>query len=230
MKKTILLFTILLVSNLIIAQNTVIDGSRNIAVTGSAEMVVAPDEIELEIILKEDRSTAALSAIETKFMDILKKHNIDTDGQQLTMFGTNYHWYYWWHYKRKNYKQKTYKIKLDCSTDFLSLVKDLDYQGIHSLRISNSFNENIQEFRKEVKISAMKAAKEKAAYLLESIDEQVGKVISVEEMPENQNYHSRGNQHTFSNKVILKGASNDDIENVTMIRLRYEVKTKFEIK
>lgn len=229
MKRIILSMTILLVSNFIIAQNSIIDDSGYIAVTGSAEMVLAPDEIELEIILKEDRSTAALSAIETKFIDILKKHNIDTDEQKL-MFGTNYHWYYWWHYNRKNYKQKTYKIKLDCSTDLLSLVKDLDYPGIHSLRISNSFNENIQAFRKEVKISAMKAAKEKAAYLLESIDEQVGKVISVEEMPESQQHHSRGNQHTYSNKIISKVATIDGIEHVTMIRLRYEVKAKFEIK
>lgn len=229
MKRIILSLTIFLVSNLIIAQNFAIDDSRRISVTGSAEMIVAPDEIELEIILKEDRLTANLSAIETKFIDILKKHNIDTDEQEL-MFGTDYHWYYWWHYKRKNYKQKTYKIKLDCSTDLLSLIKDLDYQGIYSLRISNSFNENIQEFRKEVKISAMKAAKEKAAYLLESIDEQVGKVISVEEMPENPNHHSRGNQHIYTKKVILKGPANDDIENVTMIKLRYEVKAKFEIQ
>ena len=221
--------TILLVSNLIIAQNSGIDVGRHISVTGSAEMLVAPDEIELEIILREDRSTENLSAIETKFIDILKKHNINNDENPLS-FGTNYQWYYWWHYKRNNYKQKTYKIKLDCSTDLLSLVKDLDYRGVHSLRISNSFNKNIQEFRKEVKISALKAAKEKAAYLLESIDEQVGKVISIEEMPENQNHYRRGDQHVYSNKIITKGATSDDIESVTMIRLRYEVKAKFDIK
>lgn len=212
-----------------IAQNSGIDDNRHISVTGSAEVVVAPDEIELEIILREDRATENLSDIETKFINILKKHNIDMGEQQL-LFGSNYHWYHWWLYRRNAYKQKTYKIKLDCSTDLLSLVKDLDYRGVHSLRISNSFNKNLQEFRKEVKISAMKAAKEKAAYLLESIDEKVGKVISIEEMPDNQNHHWRGSQPIFSNSVISKGATNDDITHVSTIKLRYEVKAKFAIQ
>jgi len=231
MKKIILLLTILLVSNLTIAQNSEIDERRYIAVTGSAEVTVAPDEIELEIILREHTKSTDLSSIESKFIDILKKHNIDIDEKQLMLGNSTYYWYYWWrHYRKNTYTQKTYKIKLDSSTDFLSLVKDLDFEGVQSLRISNSTNKNLQQLRREVKISALKAAKEKAMYLLESIDEKAGKVISIEEMPETQNHYRYRNQNIMSNASVSISPGNEDIENVKTIKLRYEVKAKFEIK
>lgn len=232
MTKTIFYTIFFALPYFLIAQN---DSSYNqqrfIAVTGSAELSIAPDEIELTIILKEyikgKTTKINLEKIEKKFISVLEKHHIDT--KEILLSNQSFYWYYWWSYRRNSYSQKTYQIRLSSSTDFLSLVKDLDMEGVHSLRISNSFNKELQRYRKEVKIAAIKAAKEKASYLLESIDEQVGMVLSVEEVPDNSNYYWRRNQNLISNVSISAAPQSDGIENVSQIKLRYEVKTKFAI-
>jgi len=232
MNQIILSLAILLTSNILFGQNTSTEESRFISVTGSAEVVVSPDEIELEITLKEytsqNETKIELSRIESKFIDILNKNKVDK--RNIVFGNSDYYWYYWWSYRNDTYKQKKYKVKLDSSTDFLALVQDLDTEGVYSLRISNTTNKQLQKLRKDIKISALRAAKEKAIYLLESIDEQIGKVISIEEVPDNRNYYWRGNQNLLSNAVVSTSASNDDMENVATIKLRYEVKAKFEIE
>ncbi len=231
MKKLIITATILLISSLAAAQSPEPAGTRYISVTGSAEVVVIPDEIELAIVLEEyDRSNkdkVELIIIEEKFRDILRKNNVAAD--ELVFGNSGYYWYYWWSNRRETYQQKSYRIILNSSTDFLSLVQDLDVKGIKSLRISDSSNKELQRLRQEIKISALRAAKEKARYLLESIDEKVGKVISIEEVPEQQNYW-RSNQNLLSNVVVATNSSDDEMDNVATIKLRYEVKAKFEIE
>lgn len=232
MKKLALALLLSLSAGLLFGQRSKAAQSKYISVTGSAEVVVAPDEIELEIVLMEytvkNDVKVELSAIESNFAEILKKHNVEIDDM---IFGDyNFYWYYWWAYRGAKYKQKRFMVELDSSTDLLSLVKDLDTEGVHSLRISNTTNSKLQELRKEIKISAVKAAKEKAVYLLESIDEQVGSVISIDEVPDEYNYYWRGNQNIMSNAVISSNASGADVANVHTIKLRYAVAAKFEIK
>ena len=54
---------------------------KYISVTGSSEVIVVPDQIELEIILQEynwvSNGKRDLSSIELDFFDILEKNNID---------------------------------------------------------------------------------------------------------------------------------------------------------
>ncbi len=209
------------------AQSIENDNSRFIEVTGSSEATLKPDKIELEIILKE-YSTQKLLSVHQNLIDILEKNNIDSTN--LYYGNSNNYWYYWWSFRNTHYKQQLYKINLDASTDFLNLVKDLDINGVASIRISNTSNKEIEKIRKEVKISAIKAAKDKARYLLESIDEKLGKVISIEELPPNQNYYWRSNQNIISNTTVTTNTNTEDIENISTIKIRYEIKAKFEIE
>lgn len=213
-------------SSLTLAQMAEEGSMRYIAVTGSAEVIVQPDEIELEITLQEYDKFSSLAKLEKKFFEILKKNKVADNN---LVFGqSEYHWYSWWHYRRNTIKEKTYKVKLDCSTDFLSLVQDLDFKGLHSLRISDTSNKQLQELRREVKISAIRAAKEKAKYLLESIDEKLGKALTIEEVPEANNYWNR-HANMMSNVVVSANISGSEFDNVAEIKLRYEVKAKFGI-
>ncbi len=231
MKKTMLSFILLLMGHLLFGQNIMTDQRRFISVTGSAEITVPPDEIELKITLKEyyarGNHKIDLPKIETKFLNVLDKHHIDKES---IVFGSaeSYYWYYWWNYRNDDLKQKSYLVKLGSSTNFLSFVQDLNMKGVTSLRISKTTNKQLQTLRKEIKISAVKAAKEKAKYLLESIGEKVGKVISIEEVPENRSYYWQ--QNMLSNSVIPTNAPNDRVDNVAAIKLRYEVKARFEIE
>lgn len=149
----------------------------------------------------------------------------------LLVFGnSDFYWYYWWSFRNENFKQKKYNVNLNSSTDILTLVQDLDFEGVYSIRITNTSNKELQKHRKEVKIEALRAAKDKVMYLLESIDEKVGRIISIEEVPDNQNMYWRRNENLISNVSISSNSSEHDIENVAKIKLRYEVKVKFEIE
>ena len=73
----------------------------------------------------------------------------------------------------------------------------------------------------------MKAAKKKAGYLLESVNEELGSVISVIELDENIPIWRPEN--ILGNSII---SSNDGDINQSMrkIKLKYEIKVRFEIK
>jgi uncharacterized protein YggE len=160
---------------------------------------------------------------------VLKKNNIDT--KTITLSNSNNYWWHWWYYRYQPYQTKTINIKLNSETNFLKLVEDLNEKWVQNITIAKSTNKDIYKYRKEVKMEAVKAAKEKATYLLESVGEQIGGVLSIEEIPEAQNYWF--NQHNMvSNSNISVGSNNNNnaIDNVAVIKLKYEIKAKFEIK
>jgi len=83
------------------------------------------------------------------------------------------------------------------------------------------------EYRKQVKIEALKAAKVKAAYLLESLGKQVGDAISITEIIEDNGFLR--SQSATSN-TIMASPDNTSVDNIKKIKLRYEMRAKFEIK
>lgn len=217
------------------------DSRKYIEVTASAEMTVQPDEIELEIILVEydfSGKKIKLDDIEDKFYKVLKDNHIDTKTLALESADQNWYWWYWWNYRYEHYHTKTITLKLNNQTNFLKLVEDLNEKWTQSIRISKTTHQEIQRLRKEVKIEAMKAAKSKATYLLESVDEKIGHLLSAEEVPETANYANPywyGRQNLLSNvsnSVVSNTSSNPDsgVEHVGAIKLRYEIKAKYEIQ
>jgi len=216
------------------AQLNSADERKFIEVTGSAELFVQPDEIEVEIIIQEydkNGKRVKLNDIESELYKVLEKNKINKSGLNLeSAFYDN--WWFWWYYWRSsNYQKRKIKLNLSNETDFLTFLEDLNSNWLESLRITKATNKDIQKYRKEVKIEAIKAAKEKAVYLLESIDEKIGSVLSVEELPENNYTNYWFNQSNLqTSNVAMESVGNDNgVENVTSIKLRYEIKVKFEI-
>ena len=152
------------------AQNST-ELKKFIEVTGSAEKTIKPDEIELEVVLIEytkDGQTIKLDKIEQEFYAVLKKNNIDTGALNLTGLDT-YDWWYWWNNRNKSLKTKNFRLSLKGNINFLKLTEDLNKKWVENISITDKKNMNVQDYRKEVKILAIKAAKEKASYLHESI-------------------------------------------------------------
>ncbi len=216
-----------------------IDSRKFIEVTGSAEMSIQPDEIELEIVIAEydnEGKKVKLDDVQGEFYKVLKKNNIDTKTLSLESTNNDWYWWYWWSYRYASYRTKTITLKLNSKTNFLKLVESLNDKWTQSLRISKTTHNEIQRLRKEVKIEAIKAAKAKAAYLLEGVGEEIKGLLSAEELPEasaNNYWYGRQNLlSNVSNSIVSNSAgdSGNAIENVGQIKLRYEIKAKFEIK
>ncbi|MES1181575.1 MAG: SIMPL domain-containing protein [Flavobacterium sp.] len=231
-KLTVLVAALLLLTFNTQAQN--IDSRKFIEVTGSAEMLLQPDEIELEITLQEyDQSgkKVKLDDVNNGFIKVLQKNNVDTKALEFVKIDDNY-WWYWWQHRSTTYQTKTVTIKLLKTTNIINLVEALNEKWVQGIRISKSTNFNIQEHRKEVKIEAAKAAKTKATYLMESLGEELGNVLSVEEIPETNNdyWYKPANVFSNANLSIQSDANDNAVNNVAKIKLRYEIKIKFAIK
>ena len=91
-----LLFLVVLVCGIKLQAQTNIDTRKFIEVTGSAEMTIQPDEIELEIVLVEydkNGQKVKLNTIESNFYEVLKRNDINTNSLTLNTADT----YYWWY-------------------------------------------------------------------------------------------------------------------------------------
>ena len=209
---------------------------RIITVTGSAEIIVPPDDIELEITLTEHGNWSDISSIEKAFMKLLLGNDIENDKIVFNSTNASFYWYYWWCHKNDSRKSKIITLKLSPKTDFMKKVKDLDKEYVSSIRITKTSNKELQKFRQEVKIEAIKAAKAKATYLLAAVDEEVGRLMQVEELTvvDNNNYwYGQQQNNMVSNTMMTYSKSSSGgayFENVPEITLRYEIKTIFEIK
>jgi uncharacterized protein len=221
-----------------VAQTQTLDTRKFIEVTGSAVMSLSPDELELEIQLVEyDKSgkKVKLDNVNDEFYRILRKNNIDT-GSLVFIRSSDFYWWHWWYnYRNAYYQTRTVTLKLTSATNILKLVEDLNEKWVQNIRIAKSSHSKIYEYRRQVKKEAAKMAKEKAGYLLESMGEELGSVLSVEEVPEVNNNYWWGNSgnllgNTNYNSQVSSQDDSKAINSVTSIQLRYEIKVKFAIK
>ncbi len=210
---------------------------RTIEVTGSADMEIVPDEIELEIVLQEyyaeefepgkDRDDyetfISLDLIEDQFRDVLSSARIDEEQITITSITTN------WYLYSRDQRSKYYYIKFKNYDALDALVFACKMNGVRQMTIKNKKHEKLHSYREEVKTEALKAAKMKAGYLLEGLDKELGEIISIREV----SYNSAG--RWFSSQDITSNASvssrqSDEGHNPRSIKLRYEIVAVFEIK
>jgi len=212
---------------------------RFIEVTGSAEMKIDPDEIRFQIGIEEywkeefekgkeykDYITKIpLEEIEKKLMSSLTEIGISKNQIIIKEIGQ-----YWSRSGKDFKKSKTIELIL---TDFVKvneILTKVRVKGVNSMKITELKNKDITKYREQVKIEAMKAAKKKAAYLLKSVDEELGRVISVIELDNNSGYFWKP-QNMLSNTMMPSSGGGDDSNgNIRKIKLKYEIKIRFEIK
>jgi uncharacterized protein YggE len=204
---------------------------RTIEVTGSAEMQLEPNLVKIKIVLNTDSKDK-----KNEFYKLLKKNGVKE--KNITLEGMNR--YNWWWYYNHTYQQteQTYMVTIDSAVNAIELMQDLKKSWVRRIDISEKKNTELQKYRKEVKIGAVKAAKEKASYLLEALDEEVGAVISIIEI-NNDHKTTRPNYYwnnsisntSTSNSVMSRGSSTQvTIGGISMDKIRYEVKITFTIK
>lgn len=224
-------FATLLLAATVFAHSQNIDTRKYIEVTGSAEMTVQPDEVELEITLGDNSKVGKLDQVEADFKAVLKKHNIKAESVKFQS-ASDWYWWYWWndHYRRN---QQTVRVKLDNKTNILKFVQDLDRKWTHNIQIVNTSHKQMTQFRKDVKIEAIKAAKLKAQYLTEAVGEKLGGVLAIDELPEvqeNRYWFHNNVQNSMSNSVISQDSGAEAIDNAKALKLRYEIKVKFAVQ
>ena len=211
---------------------------RFIEVTGSAEIKIEPDEIRFQIGIEEywkeefekgkeykDYITKIpIEEIEKNLMLSLTQIGITKPQIIVKEIGQN------WSRPGKDFKKsKTIELILTNLSKMNEILAKVSVKGVNSMRISELKNKDLTKYREQVKIEAMKAAKKKAGYLLKSVDEELGRVISVIEL-DNNSGTIWSPRDMRSNTIMPSNSSSDSNENMRKIKLKYEIKIRFEIK
>lgn len=197
---------------------------NSIEVTGVAEMEVEPDEIIFNIGIKGDNKNQ-LADNEKLLFETLKNNGVKNEDIKFKSMYQNI-------YSKKIFT-KSFQFKVSKKTDMGNLFENLNQKWVNNINISEIKNTKIADFRKTVKINALKAAKEKADYLLESIGKKVGTPLEITEI---EDYTSdmvvpMAYRSKVANVQLEAADSNVDysFDNIENIKLKYSIKTKYEI-
>jgi uncharacterized protein YggE len=237
MKQLFCIIAVLTFSTFCYAQNVQNENQKFIDVVGSSEKEIDPDEIRFIIGIneywleefnkdakyKDYKTKVKIGDIETELLKTLAAIGISKEQIIIKSVGN-----YWRNIGKEFLVGKELELILTDVKKIDEIVGSIDTKGVNYMRIGELKNKKITEYRKQVKIEALKAAKEKASYLLVSVGEQIGGVISIIEIEDN-NYFWRP-QSSTSNVIMSASENSDSSDNFKKIKLRYEMKVRFEIK
>ncbi len=229
MKRTILLFAMIAMSYAVLAQEANQKSSKKIEVTGKAEMEIIPDEIYVSIALKEYKNGTKLIDINTLEAGLVKAVNqLGIKKENLTV--DNVYGYNWdWRKKKSDefLATKSFKLKVSDVKMLNGLVSKLDSEGLNSMSIANVTHSKIDEYKMQLKIEALKAAKEKATVLLGAIGEEIGGAISISEIDYGGGPMYERNTMMMMDAKVSNYQSELEYKNIT---ISAEINAVFEIK
>jgi uncharacterized protein YggE len=221
---------------------------KTITVTGSASMEVTPDQIFVEVYLREYKKKGEdktpLDKIKSGFLTLCKNANIADSNIVVSDYEGFNNYFYFRRGKKQNpdlFSAIRYVIRFNEMAKVNSLADGLDDEAVQRFDIINVTHSKISEFRKQLKISAVKAAKEKAVYLTEAINEKLGEAISVKEPNDTESDAVLKNRSAVSNQAVYnQGRDNNKTEaymfdqinsiNYKKIKFRFEVEILFALK
>ena len=199
MKKIFLLAAFAVLTISAFAQS--VDLRRKIEVTGVAEQEVTPDIINVSISLMEymdGRTKVTIDQLETQLENAIRDAGIakeDFTVNNVSAYNNTYQ-------KKKNpdfLASKQYIIKFHDLNKFNVVLSKVDPKGVQSTNIDSYDYSKITTLKRELKIQALLAARDKAIYLLNSIDEKLGGVINITEV---DNSDAPMPRVMYSNKVM----------------------------
>lgn len=196
-----------------------------IEVSGKAEMEYTPDKIYIQVLLteKDAKSRNAISEQESKMLKALDDLGIDIKKEVLikdlaSNFKTKF-------LSRDVLLSKQYEILVHDGKTAGNVFLALEDLGISNASIEKLESSKIEEYRQQVKINAIKVAKQKAEVLCSAVGQKAGRALFIQE----QNFATP--MYNYSN-VMLKqadGASEAADLNFENLKVEATVLCRFEI-
>ncbi len=234
MKQFIILTFALLIAQSSFAQS----GTKNfidqnyIELTGTSKMEIVPDEIYLNIDLREKdtKNKESIAQLETKMFKALKKISINLEKQVKVLdFTSNFQSY--WLKKKDVMKSKSFQVIVHDTKTLSNLFATLEKVDISNINIVKVDHSKMEEFKKEVKIKAIKNAKTNAETLTEAIGQEVGRAIYI-----GQGYLNQYEARPMAKNIRIRGMASTDMEEAApqlefqKIKLEHKITVRFELK
>jgi uncharacterized protein YggE len=212
------------------------DTRRRIEVNGSAEAEVTPDIIYIGMSLKEyyrdanNKKKVEIEDLERQLQTAVLKAGIPQENFTINNISSYNNW---WEQKKNTafLARKQYRIKVTDLSKFNEIMSAVDPKGIEYSNIESYDYSKIESLKKDLKIKALQAAKDKASYLISSIGGNLGGPIDIQEI--NNEYYP---QPMYRANTMMKVESMDaasapmpDID-FKKIKLNYQMRAVFEIK
>ncbi len=214
---------------------------KTINVAGIAEMEVVPDEIYVIIQLREyDKKgggKADIDAIKNDFIKAALSIGIaETDISVQSYQGWDGNYWLYKKNKKKNPDLKAsiaYQVKLSSTKKMDELVQRLDDEATQNFFIARVSHSKMQDFKKQLKIQAVKAAKEKAIYLAEAIGEKAGEALTINDPNEitvHPPYPMMANMKMRGEVAAMAADQPEANIDFKKIKLQFEVNAVFSLK
>ena len=201
-----------------------------IQVNGRAEREIAPDEFYLQIVINERDSKGKVS-VESQQRDMiaaLKRLGVNVE-KQLKVANLSSEFF------KKNTSVATakYQLQLGSSAEVGKVWQALDGLGISNVSILKVSHSQLERYKSEVRVEAMRNAKQNAATLAEAIGQTIGKCFYV--------YDSNNDVMPvfYNNMAVMRSAqafdaAEADAEEEPLdfktIKLQYSVQAKFVLE
>lgn len=179
---SLIAFIMLLVSTASIGQNNSFIDQPYIEVTGTAHREVVPDEIYLQITLKEkdNKGKESIEVLESKMIKKLKALGIDIEKQLVVKdLASNFQFYFL--QKTDVFATKEYEVMVKDAATAGRVITELQRIDISNIAISKVDHSQMEKLTLEVKQEAIKKAQEKAKALAEVLGQKIGKAIHIQE-------------------------------------------------
>jgi len=212
---------------------------KTITVNGSAEMEIVPDEIYVMVDLKEyekkGQGKVPIDKIRQDFLTAVRSLGLPDSAVSVAAYD-GFNGNPWLRKKNKKdvlYASITYQVKLRNTAQIDQLVDKLDDNATNNFYIARTSHSKLEEFKKNLKIQAVKAAKEKAGYLAEAINERVGEAVTINEPNEYfQPYYGMVANRMMKTEALQMAdqAADQPQADFKKIKLRYDVTVVFALK
>ena len=211
---------------------------RTINANGSAQLEITPDEIYVLVELREYNKKSGekvdIETIRNQFLSAAKSMGI-ADTNVVVQGYSGWDGNYWWYQKnkKKNPDMKagiTYEVKVKTVNDMDKLVDKLDDQATQNFYMSRTSHSNMDSIKKQLKIQAIKAAKEKAVYLAAALGDEVGHALVINDPVESGNYP----RPMYANMMMKAEAADQSAPPMDVdfkkIKIQFDVNVTFELK
>ncbi|MFM6954736.1 MAG: SIMPL domain-containing protein [Sphingobacteriaceae bacterium] len=228
MKKVLLMTLLVVVSLTMYAQQ--VDLRRKIEVMGTAETELTPDIIYISISLKEymdGKKKVGIEALERALQTAVLKAGIPKENFMVNDIAS---YNFTWDRKSPDYlASKQYRIKVSDLSKWNQLLAGVEAKGVQYSAVDSYDYSKLESVKKELKIQAIKSARDKAVYLAEAIGEKVGMAIEINEQ-NNEGY----SQPVYRTAMLMKtdAVGGDVLPDIDFkkIKLNAQIRAVFELK
>jgi uncharacterized protein YggE len=230
MKKLIALALFGLFSVSAMAQQ--VDLRKKISVSGTAETEVTPDIIYIGVSLKEyfkdnnSKKKVEITELENQLIAAVLKAGIAKEDLMINNVSS----YNYATEKKKNpdfLASKQYRLKVADLNKFNQIMESIDAKGVAFTNIESYDYSKMGELKKELKIKALMAARDKANYMVTALGEKLGGVIEIQDGGDNAIQPVYRN---YMMKAEMADAAPAQEIDFKKIKLNFSVNAVFEIK